>query len=78
MRKAAETVWNRLKPFFDEIMGSEDENILIVSHGDLLSVFNTMFLGLNIEAMNTSEIYGRSGGVSHMRKIMMEKGSLRG
>lgn len=59
-------VWNRLKPFFDEIMGSEDENILIVSHGDLLSVFNTMFLGLNIEAMNTSEIYGRSGGVSHM------------
>ena len=38
--------WNRLKPLFDEIMASEDENIIIVSHGDLLSVFNAMFLGL--------------------------------
>lgn len=58
--------WNRLKPFFDEIMGSNDENILIVSHGDLLSVFNAMFLGLNIEIMNTGEIFGFAGGVSHM------------
>ena len=35
--------WNRLQPFFDEVMSSNDENIIIVSHGDLLSVFNTMF-----------------------------------
>jgi len=58
--------WNRLKPFFDEIMGSKDENIIIVSHGDLLSVFNAMFLGLNVEILNTSEIFGLAGGVSHM------------
>lgn len=58
--------WNRLKPFYDEIMASNDENIIIVSHGDLLSVFNTMFLGLNIETINTSEIFGLAGGVSHM------------
>ena len=58
--------WNRLKPFFDEIMTGKDENIIIVSHGDLLSVFNTMFLGLNIETINTSEIFGLAGGVSHM------------
>lgn len=58
--------WNRLKPFYDEIMTSIDENIIIVSHGDLLSVFNTMFLGLNIETINTSEIFGLAGGVSHM------------
>ena len=58
--------WNRLKPFFDEIMGSKDENIIIVSHGDLLSVFNVMFLGLNVEILNTSEIFGLPGGVSFL------------
>lgn len=58
--------WNRLKPFFDEIMKIDDENIIIVSHGDLLSVFNTMFLGLSVESINTSEIFGLAGGVSYM------------
>ena len=58
--------WNRLKPFFDEIMGNAEENIIIVSHGDLLSVFNAMFLGLDVEAMNVCEMFGLAGGVSHM------------
>lgn len=58
--------WNRLKPFFDEVMKSDNQNIIIVSHGDLLSVFNTMFLGLNVESINTSEMFGLAGGVSYM------------
>lgn len=58
--------WNRLQPFFDEVMASNDENIIIVSHGDLLSVFNTMFLGLNVETINTGEMFGLAGGVSYM------------
>ena len=58
--------WNRLKPFFDDIMSDDSENIIIVSHGDLLSVFNSMFLGLNVESINNSEVFGLSGGVSHM------------
>ena len=58
--------WNRLKPFFDEIMRNEEENIIIVSHGDLLSVFNSMFLGLNVESLNQSEMFGLAGGVSFM------------
>lgn len=58
--------WNRLKPFYDEIMAGNDENIILVSHGDLLSVFNTMFLGMKIETLNTSEIFGLAGGVSYM------------
>lgn len=58
--------WNRLKPFFDEIMSNDEENIIIVSHGDLLSVFNTMFLGLNIETINACEMFGLAGGVSYM------------
>lgn len=58
--------WNRLKPFFEELMSSNDENIIIVSHGDLLSVFNTMFLGLDVEAINDCEMFGYAGGVSFM------------
>jgi len=58
--------WNRLKPFFVEVMGNEEENIIIVSHGDLLSVFNAMFLGLDVESMNQAEMFGLAGGVSFM------------
>lgn len=58
--------WNRLKPFFDEIMANDEENIIIVSHGDLLSVFNAMFMNLGVESLNTSEMFGLSGGVSYM------------
>ena len=58
--------WNRLKPFFEEIMANDEENIILVSHGDLLSVFNAMFLGLDVESMNTCEMFGLSGGVSYM------------
>lgn len=56
--------WNRLEPFFNEIINSNDELIIIVSHGDLLSVFNTMFLGLPVETINNFEMFGLAGGVS--------------
>lgn len=58
--------WNRLKPLFDEIMLREEECIIVVSHGDLLSVWNTMFLGMDAEALNQFELFGLSGGVSLM------------
>lgn len=58
--------WNRLLPFFVEIISNEEEYIIIVSHGDLLSVFNTMWLGLSVESLNNFELFGFSGGVSHL------------
>ena len=58
--------WNRLLPFFEEIMASDDEYIIIVSHGDLLSIWNTMYLGLPIESYYEVDIHGPAGGVSHM------------
>ena len=58
--------WNRLKPLFDEIIKSDDVCIIVVSHGDLLSVWNAMFLGLNVESLNRFELYGLAGGVSMM------------
>lgn len=60
--------WNRLKPFFDEMMESQDERIIIVSHGDLLSVFNTMFLRLETESLNRVELFGAAGGVSILQE----------
>ncbi len=58
--------WNRLKPFFEEVMSNKEECIIIVSHGDLLSVFNAMFLGLDVESLHSAELFGLAGGVSFM------------
>lgn len=59
-------IWNRLLPFFNEIMENDQENIILVSHGGLLSVFNAMFQGLPVESMNTCELWGGAGSVSRM------------
>ena len=58
--------WNRLWPFYSEVMASSEENIIIVSHGDLLSIWNAMFLGLSVESFYKADIHGPAGGVSHM------------
>ena len=64
--------WNRLKPFFEQVMESDEENLIIVSHGDLLSVFHAMFLGMNVEFLNRAELFGLAGGVSFL--IVNEEG----
>lgn len=63
-------VWNRLKPFFEKIISSHDENIIIVSHGDLLSIFNVLWLGLPVEALNKCDLFGLAGGVSFLQESM--------
>lgn len=65
--------WNRLLPFFYELMASEHENIIIVSHGDLLSVFNSMWLGMEVEMLNKSELFGLAGGVTFMEETASGK-----
>src|SRR5690606_15048507 len=59
-------VWKRLIPFYEEIITNEEENIIIVSHGDTLSLFNALWLGLDIELLNKIDLYGISGGVSFL------------
>ena len=60
--------WNRLKPFFEELMAGPEQEILIVAHGDLLSVFNAMFMGLPPESLDSCEVFGLAGGVSQMQQ----------
>lgn len=59
--------WNRLAPFLDEILAAPNETIILVSHGDLLSALNAMFLGLPPETLNSGELFGLPGGVSELQ-----------
>ncbi|GFP76589.1 histidine phosphatase family protein [Clostridium fungisolvens] len=61
-------VWNRLLDFYKSILTDNHENIIIVSHGDTLSVFNAMWLGLDIEMLNKCDLFGMAGGVSFMNE----------
>lgn len=61
-------VWNRLKGFYERIMAEEHDNIIIVSHGDTLSIFNTMWLGMDIEMLNKCDLFGMAGGVSFLNE----------
>ena len=69
--------WNRLEPFFQEIMRGPDETVLIVSHGDLLGSFHAMFLGLDVEALARVSISGPAGGVSWLEADGAERRVLR-
>lgn len=60
--------WNRLLPFYNEIINNEDENIIIVSHGDTLSIFNAIWLGLGVEMLNKCNLFGLPGGVSFLQE----------
>ena len=58
--------WDRLRPFYEEVMAGNAETVIIVSHGDLLSMWNAMFIGLPVESYYEVDIHGPAGGVSHM------------
>lgn len=58
--------WERLLPFFREVTENEEENIIIVSHGYLLGIWNAMFIGLTVESYYDVDVHGPAGGVSHM------------
>jgi len=60
--------WNRLLPFYNEIIKNENEKIIIVSHGNTLSIFNAIWLGLEVEMLNKCDLFGLPGGVSFLQE----------
>lgn len=60
--------WNRLLIFYRRMMKSTNENVIIVSHGDALSIFNAIWLGLDVEMLNKCDLFGKAGGVSFMHE----------
>ncbi|HOQ07658.1 MAG TPA: histidine phosphatase family protein [Clostridiales bacterium] len=61
-------LWERISVFYRHMMENTDENVIIVSHGDTLSVFSAMWLGLDVEMLNKCDLHGKAGGVSFMHE----------
>ncbi len=59
-------------------MEEDHENVIIVSHGDTLSIFNAMWLGLDIEMLNKCDLFGMAGGVSFLNENQDGKRIIRG
>ena len=56
--------WNKLLPFVNEIIEKDDENVILISHGGTVSIFAAIWLGLEVEDLNHSDLGSSAGGVS--------------
>lgn len=59
-------LWKRVETFMDEILHSEYENIIIVSHGITLHLFFAMWMGLEFDKLIEFGILTKAGGVSKL------------
>lgn len=57
-------LWNRLLPFYEDLMASPDERVLVVSHGTTLSFLQSMLSGQSVEDRGRFRFSGSSGSVS--------------
>lgn len=57
-------LWDRLLPFYTDLMASPDERILVVSHGTTLSFLQSMLTGQAVEDRGRFRFNGRSGSLS--------------
>ena len=67
-------LWSRLYSFYEQLISSSDEKIIIVSHGGALSFLISMIMGDSFEDRQKRNVFGRSGSVS--RFIIKEDGSV--
>ena len=65
-------LWNRLQSFYEQMISSPDEKIIVVSHGGALSFLISMIMGDSFEDRQKRNVFGRSGSVS--RFIIQEDG----
>lgn len=57
-------LWNRLCPFYEEIMTNDNDRILIVSHGTALSFLQAMLMGRTLYDQPHYRFKGTAGSVS--------------
>ena len=67
-------LWNRLYKFYEQMISSDDEKIIIVSHGGALSFLISMIMGDTFEDRQKRHVFGRSGSVS--RFMLQTDGSV--
>jgi len=56
--------WNELLPFVQQITASDDENIILVSHGGTLSILAAIWFSMEADDLNCADFGYASGGVS--------------
>lgn len=64
-------LWQRLLPFYEEIVSNNMQRILIISHGTTLSFLQSMLMGYSLEDIERIRFRGVSGSVS---KFVIEPG----
>lgn len=58
-------LWNRIWPFYQDLIHSDAKNIIVVSHGCTLSFLQCMLMGhTDVECRATFAPHGRAGSVS--------------
>lgn len=57
-------LWNRLYPFYQQIISNEQEKILVVSHGTALYFLQMMLMGYQFRDIERVRFDGRGGSVS--------------
>lgn len=57
-------LWNRLLPFYRDLMASPAERIIVVSHGTTLSLLQSMLAGQSVEDRGRFRCNGSSGSLS--------------
>lgn len=62
-------LWNRLFPFYEQIISNDMERIIVVSHGTALSFLQAMLMGYSFSDIEKFRFIGVSGSVS---KIIIE------
>lgn len=61
-------VWHRVSCFVDTVLAQSCDNFILVSHSGTLSVLFSIWLGMDLEALNKHTFWGESGGVSFLRE----------
>lgn len=67
-------LWDRLYTFYEKLISSPDEKIIVVSHGGALSFLISMLMGDSLDDRSKCKAFGRSGSVS--RFIIQADGSV--
>ena len=57
-------LWNRLYPFYQQIVSDEQENIIVISHGTALYFLQVMLMGGTFRNIERIRITGSAGAVS--------------
>ena len=57
-------LWNRIKPFYEQLINSPEDKILILSHGCTLGFLQAMLMNFEFDDLRKARFSGRSGSIS--------------